>query len=441
MIVVRVGAKLTRRFALYICNTQFRAEEHVDHVAEMFGIIGVERAVTRYGTSKGWSHKRLRTANGFNVAAIGLDVATRGIKLDQYRPDLIIFDDFDELDDSDGPDGMTQKKIRTITQSLLPAGSADVAVLFLQNKLIKNGIMARLVDGRADFLYDREVPTNEPAVIDLVTDWRFSDVTRQHRFYVVGGFPTWEGQNLKICEDQINEWGLPAFLRESQQEVEDADGGLWRKEQIDATRWKGPIPDLNRIVVGVDPNASAGGDEAGVVVGGCAMVGHKLHGFVLDDCTCGGGPHEWANAAVSAYHKWRADMIVAENNNGGEMVQITISTVPGAPTCKLLFASRGKLTRAEPIEKLYEDGRVHHCGHFPMLESEMTSYRPKARMDSPNRMDALVWMFTEVMLGMSGDFEEAVEATSNVPQREGFEGSAATFSYSSYNEDLTPWLS
>jgi hypothetical protein len=353
----------------------------------------------------------------------------------------MIFDDFDELDDTEGADGMTQKKIKTITQSLLPAGAADVAVLFLQNKLIKDGIMARLVDKRADFLYDREVPTNEPAVIGLQTEWRFNDATKQHHFFVVGGFPTWEGQNLRICEDQINEWGPPAFLREAQQEVEEADGGLWRQEQINATRWKGPIPDLNRIVVGVDPNASVGGDEAGVITVGCAMVGHKLHGFILNDASCGGGPHEWANASVMEYHKWRGDMIVAENNNGGEMVQITISTVPGAPLCKLMFASRGKLTRAEPIEKLYEDGRMHHCGHFPYLESEMTGYRPKARMDSPNRMDALVWACTEIMLGANGDYAEAVEATSDVQVMSGFEGTAPTFSYSSYNEDITPWLS
>jgi hypothetical protein len=434
--IARVGAKLSRRFVLYICSTQFQAEDHVTHISSLFGRIGVRRGISKYGASLGWSHKRLRTENGFNVAALGLDVAARGIKLDQYRPDLMIFDDFDERDDTDET---VQKKIRIITQSLLPAGSSDCAVLFLQNKLTRDGIMGRLVDGRADFLYDREMPTNEPAVIDLQTEWRYSDETKQHRFYVTGGWPTWEGQNLRICEDQINEWGLPAFLRESQHDVDDTEGGLWKKEQIDATRWRGAVPQLVRIVVGVDPNASAGGDEAGVVVGGCAMVGHKLHGFVLEDCTIGGGPHEWANAAVSAYHKWRADSIVAENNNGGEMVQITISTVQGAPSCKLIFASRGKLTRAEPVQKLYADGRIHHCGHFPYLEQEMTSYRPKARMDSPNRMDALVWMLTDVMLGASGDYEETVASTSEVPVMDGWTPGLSVSSFEG-SDDLTPWL-
>ena len=99
-----------------------------------------------------------------------------------------------------------------------------------------------------------------------------------------------------------------------------------------------------------------------------------------------------------AYHKHRADVIVAEANNGGEMVKMTIGTVDQAPAVKIVHASRGKITRAEPIQKLYGDGRVHHVGTFVNLEREMCTYRPALRMDSPGRMDSLVWSLTELML-------------------------------------------
>ncbi len=157
-----------------------------------------------------------------------------------------------------------------------------------------------------------------------------------------------------------------------------------------------------RIVVGVDPNTTEGGDEAGIVVAGIAneydgRLQQQPHGYVLEDATVPGGPKAWAEASVAAYHRYRADAIVAERNNGGDMVALTIGTIPGAPPVTLVWASRGKLTRAEPVQKLYEDGRVHHLGTMPDLERELVRYNPP--MPSPNRMDALVWAITELMVG------------------------------------------
>jgi len=392
----RVGAKLSRRFVLYVSSTQPQADGKVQDVGALFERLGVGRAVNKYGSSKGWRRDQLRTENGFNVAAIGLDAAVRGIKLDEFRPDLIVFDDVDLREDTPAT---TEKKIRAITTAILPAGSSDCAVLFLQNLIHKNSIVSQLVDGRAPFLHSRDVSEVIPAARGLQVAQRPNGVGGLE-YVVTGGAPNWEGQDLSVIQGQINEWGLPAFLRESQQEVEDDEGGLWTRDLLSACRWGAAVPPLSRIVVGVDPNATTGGDEAGIIVAGIGRVPEwpLRHGFVLEDATVDGGPKQWAQAAVDAYHRHSADRIVAEKNNGGEMVAITIGTVPNAPSVHLVHASRGKITRAEPVQKLYADGRVHHAGHFGLLENQMCTYRPALGMASPGRLDAAVWALTDLML-------------------------------------------
>ena len=200
-------AKLTRRYVLYVCGTQEQADKHVGSIASLLEVLGVERAVNKFGTARGWRRDQLQTANGFNVTGIGLDVAIRGVKLDQYRPDLIILDD---IDDDQDTVKTVNKKIDAITTSILPAGSSDLAVLFLQNLIHEEGIVSQLVDGRADFLHDREIPTVEPAVQGL--EYRLEEQSDGSRIYrVTAGLPTWEGQNSRTCEAQINLWGLPVI--------------------------------------------------------------------------------------------------------------------------------------------------------------------------------------------------------------------------------------
>jgi phage terminase large subunit-like protein len=175
------------------------------------------------------------------------------------------------------------------------------------------------------------------------------------------------------------------------EDVDEAPGALWTRDTIEAHRVI-QVPDLQRIVIGVDPSVTSGGDEAGIV-----SVGRDGdHGYVLEDNSVQGSPKTWATAAVTAYHKYKANCIVAESNNGGEMVSDTIATVDPKVPVKLVHASRGKHTRAEPIGSLYEHGRGHHIGHFTALEDEMCLWMPGD--DSPNRMDALVWAYTELGL-------------------------------------------
>lgn len=177
--------------------------------------------------------------------------------------------------------------------------------------------------------------------------------------------------------------------------LDDVPGAIWKREHIEANR-VAVAPDLAVVVVAIDPSATSSetSDEAGIVVAG---LGANGHGYVLDDRTLRASPHGWGSAAVKAYHRWKADHIVAETNNGGEMVELTIRTVDANVPYRGVHASRGKRTRAEPVAALYEQGRMHHVGAFPELEDECCSWEPGDA--SPNRMDALVWAFTDLMLG------------------------------------------
>lgn len=176
------------------------------------------------------------------------------------------------------------------------------------------------------------------------------------------------------------------------EDVDEAPGALWTRELIEQTRHKGKLPDFDRVVVAVDPSATSTGDEAGIITAGRS----QKEGYLLADDSVQGSPKTWATAAVTAYHKHKADCIVAEQNNGGEMVALTIATVDPKIRVKLVHASRGKQTRAEPIAAVYEHNRAHHVGTYSLLEDEMCLWTPGD--DSPNRMDAMVWAFTELEL-------------------------------------------
>ncbi len=392
-----VGCRRERHFVLYVCKTQAQADKHLGSIAELFEALSIGRAVNRYNQSKGWTQQILRTAIGFNVVSLGLDAASRGVKLSQYRPDLIILDDVDDKHDSDD---LVQKKIETLTESVLPTGSADCAVLFVQNKIHKDSIAARLADGRADFLLDREKVVEEPAIVGLEYE-RVIQLDGTARYTITSGAPTWAGQDLAVCEDQMNTWGRRAFQREAQHDVKSIENGLWRRERdIEPFRvTEAEVPALKRIVIGVDPSVTSGGDEAGIVAVGQGVNGH---GYILRDRSVQGSPKTWVTKAVDLYRELGADMIVAESNNGGEMIEVTFSTVPGAPPVKLIHASRGKITRAEPVQQLSEDGRLHFVDYLPALEDECCSYVPGD--DSPNRMDALVWAATECLLNVATGF-------------------------------------
>lgn len=177
--------------------------------------------------------------------------------------------------------------------------------------------------------------------------------------------------------------------------LDDTPGALWKREAMIEAHRVAQMPDLKRVVVGVDPSATKGGDECGIVVAGLGTDGH---GYVIDDRSRQGSPNEWAMAAVAAYNVHKANTLVAEVNQGGEMVETVLRTVDKdrLVSYKSVHASRGKYTRAEPIAALYEQGKVHHVGSFAYLEDQLCQWTPGE--DSPDRLDALVWALTELML-------------------------------------------
>lgn len=160
------------------------------------------------------------------------------------------------------------------------------------------------------------------------------------------------------------------------------------------------MPDMQRIVVAVDPSGTrgdGGGDDIGIIVAGLGIDGH---GYVLEDGTCQLSPEGWGRRAVDLFHRHGADRIVAERNFGGDMVRFTVATADKSAAFKEVVASRGKAVRAEPVSALYEQGKVHHVGHFADLEDQMTNFTASGYVGegSPDRADALVWALTELML-------------------------------------------
>jgi phage terminase large subunit-like protein len=174
--------------------------------------------------------------------------------------------------------------------------------------------------------------------------------------------------------------------------LEDAEGALWQRAQIDALRVD-KAPDLQRVVVAIDPAMTAGedSDETGIIAAGVGVDGH---GYVLRDASCRLSPDGWAQRAVALFDEAHADRIVAEVNNGGEMVEHTLRTVRRMVPYQAVHASRGKVTRAEPIAALYEQGKIHHAGSFLELEDQMCTFVPGDLQGSPDRVDALVWALT-----------------------------------------------
>ena len=227
---VACAARQSRRYALYVSETQEQADKHVQTIAGLMERAGFDRALNKYGSSKGWRRNQIRTADGFKVDAIGLDTAARGFKIDEDRPDLIILDDLDGKHDTPAA---TQKKIESLTMTILPAMAVDGAVLGVQNVIHANSIFARLADRRADFLIDRIVSGPFPAIEALQYEYR------DDRYQITGGLPTWEGQSLTTCQGFIDTWGLLAFLVECQHDV--AKGGQYYETWQDSAHFIEPL--------------------------------------------------------------------------------------------------------------------------------------------------------------------------------------------------------
>jgi hypothetical protein len=340
--VVRLGAEERRKYALYVSSTQEKADTHVVNIAgmiesEQFGKyyhkMGM-RAKGKFGNIKGWRREGLRAANNFSVDAFGLDSGLRGIKVDEQRPDIIILDDIDEKFESPK---VTLKKMQVITDTVLPSGSSNCAVVFIQNLISADSIASRLVDLRADFLRDRILSGPFPALDNF--EYELVD----NIYTITNGTPTWAGQPLETCQAQINLWGISAFRREAQHEV-DLQGGIW-----DGVEWQrvsvDTLPKLKRIVCWVDPAISDKPESAsqGISIGGITyddtLIGLYWWEGITDPESC------LENAIYHAW-QWGCERVGVETNQGGDT-----------------WKSVWKLACKEVLERIEKEWRVMHPGN------------------------------------------------------------------------------
>jgi phage terminase large subunit-like protein len=183
--------------------------------------------------------------------------------------------------------------------------------------------------------------------------------------------------------------------------IDEIEGALWQRALLEDCREEAPSAPPRRVVIGVDPPASAEGDACGIVV--CALGEDGIGRVLADKSVRRPKPERWARAVAEAARLWQADRVVAEANNGGEMVRSVLHAAEITLPVRLVHASRGKVARAEPVAALYESGRVRHCGQLPELEDQLCGllaaggYEGPGR--SPDRADALVWALSELMLG------------------------------------------
>lgn len=242
----------------------------------------------------------------------------------------------------------------------------------------------------------RVCATTTPRPIQLIRDLLKAPST-----IVVRGATSENAENLapQFLEQIVGKY---KDTRLGRQELEgelldDVPGALWQRAQLDALRVDA-APELIRVVVAIDPAMTSGekADETGIVAAG---KGVDDHWYVLADRSCRDTPDGWGRRAVGLHKEMTGDRIVAEVNNGGEMVEHVLRTIDSEIPYKAVHASRGKRVRAEPIAALYEQGKVHHVGGFTALEDQMCNFVPDDYDGSPDRVDALVWALTELSGG------------------------------------------
>lgn len=327
--------------------------------------------------------KDLITLGGIRFLGVGARQKLRGMKKGGKRPDLIIVDDL-ENDENVYTGSQREKLWNWFTRALLPLpGAQEHHITVLGTILHKKSLLMRLLEqGQQDGSWE----------------------TRKYAAILPDGSLLWPGNwSVEKLQKRRRSMGSRSFKIEFMNDPSDSESALWQMDWIQSNRsgldqLAKITRVLVRVVVALDPSATEHGDHCGIIVAG---LGSDNRAYVLEDLTLKGKPDEWAQVALSAYKRWRANEIVAEANQGGEMVSSVLRAHCDAvkvslPRITLVWASKGKRIRAEPIAVAYENNRVSHVGTLEALEEELTSW--VLGMESPNRLDALVWALTALLL-------------------------------------------
>lgn len=413
---VRVGAKHSRKYIWYCCGTQEQADKHVETIASMLESDAMmihhpalaERKLSKYGHSRGWRRQRLRTRSSFTIDSIGLDVATRGAKVEEQRPDMIVFDDIDEKHDTMHT---VKRKIETITTNILPAGSPDLAVLFIQNLIHPNSIASQLVRDEAPFLVDRIVSGPHPAVENLVVEQR-KDKNGVTHYQIMGGKATWSGQSLPMCQTQIETWGLTAFLQEAQHEVTEAPGGIYNHIEF-AHIERDKLPDFVDGCVWVDPAVTArdGSDCQGLQVDAIDEHGILYRLFSWEQVA---SPEAALKMAILKCFEYGFSIVGVETDQGGDVWRPAYEKVcdnlildknyprivkgtrfPSFRQAKAGAGHGSKVERSMQMLVDYEHGKiVHVIGTHDILEKALKRF-PNPPLDLADAAYWGWWWLTE----------------------------------------------
>jgi hypothetical protein len=349
---IALGARGIRRYCLYVCCTQKQADDHVQTIATILEspIIAryyptmTTRMVGRYGQVRGWSRTRLRTAAGFTIDALGLDVAVRGVKLDEQRPDALILDDLDQEGDSQAE---SDRKVIAFTRKLLPACTADAAILAVQNVVKEDGLFGRMA-GRSnykiDWMSDRIVSGPFPALDDFA--WE----TKEGQTTITSGIPIWDGQGLVECQAFINRWGLLAFRTECQHETGVADGGIFSHIEF-AHCTPDAVPPLIKTVVAIDPAVTDTdkSDAHGIQIDG---IDAKRRLYRLFSWEQRASPDVTLKTAMLKALEYKASEIIVETDQGGDLWQGAYDTA-----WKSLVQDRLVPVRDANLHQKDKDGR------------------------------------------------------------------------------------
>lgn len=399
-----VAARKTRRYALYVSETQDQANQHVENVASLFesGAFGddyahvSQRLMGKFGNQRGWRVSRLRTASGFTIDAIGLDKSARGIKVDDQRPDLIILDD---IDDGEDTIATIERKLRTLTRRILPTRGEGCAFIAVQNLVHADGVFARLVDGRADFLGGRTVSGPHYAIDGLAYE-SYAREDGGTGYRITAGTPTW--RDMAFWQGELDEYGLSAFLSECQHDVEAPDGGMFSHLEFRHAMAEA-VPDLLTGAVWVDPAVTDTDHSDACGISACS-VGTNGVVYVQESWEKRSSPLEALREAIRMAGRHGIDRVGVETDQGGDTWQsvyqqacfaegITLANAPEFVSDKAGAGYGSKVHRASQMLADYERGRiVHVIGTHQVAERGLRRF-PKTK--PYDYVDAQFWAWND----------------------------------------------
>lgn len=401
---VCLGARGIRKYGVYLCNTQDQADDHVSNIAAMLESPGIARyypelgrpLVGKYGNIRGWRRNRLRCANGFTVDGCGLDSAARGAKLDMDRIDLLVPDDIDDAVDSLD---VIHRKIKLISQTFLPAGTSDLAVLGMQNLVHPESIFTRLYDGRADFLVNRIISGPYPALTNLAYEWQAGEP--KGRYVITDGQPLWAGLDREASQRLMDRLGLTAFLIECQHDVEANQAGIYKDVRFQHCNPIEVPQHLWRIVLWCDPAVT---DTDHSDSQGIQADGIDGNGMIFRLCSWEqrSSPEETIKLAIQTGVDLGADTIGFETDQGGDLWESLYWRIaedlglsaPAFASDKAGAGHGSKMHRGSLMLAAYQRGEfIHRRGTHMILEHALRRFGVRKPYDLA---DAAYWSWWDL---------------------------------------------